>query len=400
LSLYITGLLFHPGASVKIIIAPDSFKESLSAAEAARAIADGVRAAYPQACIRCIPMADGGEGTVAAVLAATRGEWRDTNVHGALDDLDTPARLRAGWGWLHGDATEPTAVIEMAAAAGLEQTPPDARDPLRASSYGVGELMRAALEAGARRIILGLGGSSCNDGGAGMLRALGVRLLDAAGRELPPGGAALAALARIDASGLDVRLRDVTIDIASDVDNPLTGPNGATYIFGPQKGAGPEQLAILDAALAHFGALSTSVLGRDVRDAPGAGAAGGLGYAAHAYLGARFRPGVEVVAELGGLSAAMAGARLAFTGEGRLDAQTLRGKTPAGVARIAHAAGVPLVALAGSLGEGYEALYDYGLTAAFSLACGPMDLAQAKTDAASLLTSRARDVTRLWLHGR
>jgi len=383
---------------VKIIIAPDSFKESLSAADAARAIADGVHAACPQAQVQCIPMADGGEGTVAAVLAATRGEWRYTNVHGALDDLAEDGRLRAGWGWLHGvDGDDATAIIEMAAAAGLEQTPPDARDPLRASSYGVGELMRAALDAGARRIILGLGGSSCNDGGAGMLFALGVRLFDVAGRDLPPGGAALARLARIDAGGLDARLRDVAIVIASDVDNPLTGPNGATYIFGPQKGATPAQLVELDAALARFGELSTQLLGRDVRDAPGAGAAGGLGYAAHAYLGARFRPGVEVVAELGGLSQAMTGAALAFTGEGRMDAQTLRGKTPAGVARIARDSGVPLVALAGSLGEGYEALYEHGLTAAFSLACGPMALAQAKTDAANLLTARARDVTRLWL---
>jgi len=384
---------------VKIIIAPDSFKESLSAAEAARAIAEGVRAACPQARIHCIPMADGGEGTVAAVLAATQGEWRFTQVHGALDDWAAAGALRAGWGWLHGETTEAIAVIEMAAAAGLEQTPPEARAPLRASSYGVGELMRAALEAGARRIILGLGGSSCNDGGAGMLCALGVRLFDADGRELPPGGAALANLVRIDASGLDARLREVTIDIASDVDNPLTGPNGATYIFGPQKGATPAQLVALDAALARFGELSTQLLGRDVRNSPGAGAAGGLGYAAHAYLGARFRPGVAVVAELGGLARAMAGAALAFTGEGRLDAQTLRGKTPAGVARIAQAADVPLVALAGSLGEGYEALYDHGLSAAFSLTSGPMALARAQRDAASLLTARAHAVTRLWLAG-
>jgi len=384
---------------VKIIIAPDSFKESLSAADAAQAIAAGVAAACPQAQVHCIPMADGGEGTVAAVLAAVqeKGEWRYTDVHGALDAVSSGAGLRAGWGWLAGQSGDATAVIEMAAAAGLEQTPPASRDPLRASSVGVGELILAALDAGARRIILGLGGSSCNDGGAGMLCALGLRLLDAQGRDLPPGGAALARLARIDASGLDARLRDVAIDIASDVDNPLTGPNGATTIFGPQKGATPAQLVELDAALAHYGALSTQYLGRDFRDAPGAGAAGGLGYAAHAWLGARFRPGVEVVAELGGLADAMAGAALAFTGEGRLDAQTLRGKTPAGVARIAKDAGVPLVALAGSLGDGYEALYEHGLTAAFSLAGGPMDLAQAKRDAAQLLTARARDVTRVWL---
>jgi len=373
---------------VKIVIAPDSFKESLSAADVAAAIADGVRDAAPQAKIHCVPMADGGEGTVASVLAATQGEWRWTVVRGALGEMQ-----EAGWGWL----PDGTAIIEMAAAAGLEQTAPEQRDPLRASSYGVGQLIRAALDSGAKRIILGLGGSSCNDGGAGMLRALGMQLRDAQGKELPEGGAALARLAEIDASGLDARLRDVAVEIASDVDNPLCGPTGATYIFGPQKGVQADQLADLDAALARFGQLSARELDRDLRDAPGSGAAGGVGYAAHAYLGARFRPGVDVVAELGKLAQAMAGAALAFTGEGRLDAQTLHGKTPAGVARIAHAAGVPVIALAGSLGEGYAQLYDCGITAAFSLASGPMSLDQAKAQTAALLCDRARDLTRLWL---
>jgi len=376
---------------MKIVIAPDSFKESLSAADAASAIAEGVRRAAPHAQICCIPMADGGEGTVAAVLAAAQGEWRRTIVHGALGET-----RQAGWGWL----PDGTAILEMAAAAGLEHTSPEQRDPLRASSYGVGELIRAALDAGAKRLILGLGGSSCNDGGAGMLRALGLRLRDGQGCDLPEGGAALIRLADIDASGLDARLRDTVIEIASDVDNPLCGPHGATYIFGPQKGVTPDQLAGLDAALARFGEISARQIGRDLRDAPGSGAAGGVGYAAHAYLGARFRPGVEVVAELGGLSQAMAGAALAFTGEGRMDAQTLRGKTPVGVARIAQAAGVPLVALAGSLGDGYERLYECGITAAFGLASGPMSLEQAKTQAAALLKDRACDATRLWLGGR
>lgn len=376
---------------MKIVIAPDSFKESLSAAGVADAIAEGVRQAAPHAQIVCIPMADGGEGTVAAVLSATRGEWRCTTVTGALGEP-----LEAAWGWL----ADGTAIIEMAAAAGLEQTPPAQRDPLRASSRGVGELIRAAMDAGARRLILGLGGSSCNDGGAGMMRALGLRLLDDQGRDLPDGGGALARLARIDADGLDARLRGIDIVIASDVDNPLCGPHGATRVFGPQKGATPEQLPLLDAALARFGELSTGLLGRDLRNAPGAGAAGGVGYAAHAYLDATFRPGVDVVAELGGLAQAMQGASLAFTGEGRMDAQTLHGKTPAGVAGIARAASVPLVALAGSLGEGYEKLYERGITAAFSLASGPMSLEQAKAQAAALLAERARDATRLWLGGR
>ena len=373
---------------MKIVIAPDSFKESLSAPNAAAAIERGVKQAFPGAQTLCVPMADGGEGTVAAVLAATGGQWRSTAVSGALGEP-----LDAAWGWL----PDATAVIEMAAAAGLEQTPPARRDPLRAGSGGVGQLVRAALDAGARRIILGLGGSATNDGGAGLLAALGVRFLDADDRDLPPGGAALARLARIDTQGMDPRLAGVRVDIASDVDNPLCGPQGASHTFGPQKGASPEHVALLDDSLARLADVCARHLGRDWRDAPGAGAAGGLGFAAHAFLNARFRPGVEVVAELGKLAQAMEGAALAFTGEGRMDAQTLRGKTPAGVARIARQAGVPVVALAGSLGDGYQDLHAGGITAAFSLAPGPVTLQQACDNAAQYLCDRARDVTQLWL---
>ncbi|WP_144636328.1 glycerate kinase [Bordetella genomosp. 13] len=373
---------------MKIVIAPDSFKESLSAPAAADAIAQGVRQAVPGAQTLCVPMADGGEGTVQAVLAATGGQWRESTVQGALGET-----RQAGWGWLADGA----AVIEMATAAGLELTPPARRDPLRASSQGVGQLVRAALDAGARRIILGLGGSATNDGGAGMLAALGVRFLDERGTELPPGGAALARLARLDTSGLDARLRDVSVEVACDVDNPLCGPQGASHVFGPQKGATPQQVKELDASLARLADVCAAHLSRDLRDTPGAGAAGGLGFAALAFLDAAFRPGVEIVAELGGLEQALDGATLAFTGEGRMDAQTLRGKTPAGVARIAHRAGVPVIALAGSLGEGYEALYAGGITAAFSLASGPMTLQQACEQAETLLADRARDAMRLWM---
>jgi glycerate kinase len=288
-------------------------------------------------------------------------------------------------------------VIEMAAAAGLELIPPARRDPMRASSHGVGELMLAAVNAGATRIILGLGGSATNDAGAGMLTALGVRLLDAEGRSLPPGGGALGKLASIDTRGLDPRLADLRIDVASDVDNPLCGPQGASHVFGPQKGATPEQVRELDRMLANFADVCARHLAADHRHEPGAGAAGGLGFAAKAFLNARFRPGVEIVAELGGLAEAVEGAALVFTGEGRMDAQTLRGKTPAGVAKIAQRAGVPVVALAGSLGEGYEALHAGGISAAFSLAPGPITLQQALADAERLLSDRARDVMQLWM---
>ena len=355
---------------MKIVIAPDSFKESVSAPDAAAAIARGIKAAFPGAHTVCIPMADGGEGTVQAVLAAAGGQARQRTVNDALGH-----KVDAVWGLLD----DGTAIIEMAAAAGLELIPPSKRDPLRASSHGVGELILAALDAGARHIILGLGGSATNDAGAGMLTALGLRLLDKEGRSLPPGGGALGQLASIDARGLDARLADVRIDIASDVDNPLCGPQGASHIFGPQKGATPEQVNALDDMLSHFADVCARQLGSDRRDEAGAGAAGGLGFAAKTFLNAQFRPGVDIVAELGGLAAAMEGATLAFTGEGRMDAQTLRGKTPAGVARIARQAGVPVVALAGSLGEGYEALHACGISAAFSLAPGPITLQQALT---------------------
>ncbi len=373
---------------MKIVIAPDSFKESLSASEVAAAIARGVKQAYPGANTLCIPMADGGEGTVEAVVDATGGQWRHTRVHGALG-----GSVEAGWGWLE----DQTAVIEMAAAAGLALIAPAQRDPRKATSRGVGELILAALDAGAKRIILGLGGSSTNDGGAGMLVALGVRLLDANDQALPDGGTALASLARIDTLGIDTRLQHVTIDIASDVDNPLCGHQGASHIFGPQKGATPEQVLELDAALAHFAQHCATHLQTDHSHHPGAGAAGGLGFAARAFLNAQFRPGVDIVAELGGLAQAVQGASLVFTGEGRMDAQTLRGKTPAGVARIAQKAGVPVIAIAGSLGEGYEALHAGGITAAFSLAPGPVTLEYACEHAERLLTERARDIMQLWI---
>lgn len=373
---------------VKIVIAPDSFKESVSAPDAAAAIARGVKAACPGAQTLCIPMADGGEGTVEAVLAAAGGQARQRTVNDALGH-----KVDAVWGLLE----DGTAVIEMAAAAGLELIAPSRRDPLRASSHGVGELILAALEAGAGRIILGLGGSATNDGGAGMLTALGLRLLDKDGRSLPPGGGALGQLASIDPRGLDSRLANTRIIVASDVDNPLCGPQGASHVFGPQKGATPEQVQTLDAMLGHFADICARQLGSDRRHDAGAGAAGGLGFAAKTFLNADFRPGVEIVAELGGLAQAMEGATLAFTGEGRMDAQTLRGKTPAGVARIAQQAGVPVVALAGSLGAGYEGLHAGGISAAFSLAPGPITLQQALADAERLLHDRARDVMQLWM---
>ncbi len=376
---------------MKVIIAPDSFKDSLSAEGVAKAIAQGLAQVWPDAELIQCPMADGGEGTVESVLAACHGQLRSCIVQGPLGGT-----VEAHWGWL---AESATAIIEMAEASGLQRVPPGQRDACSSSTFGTGELIRAALDAGAQRIILAIGGSATNDGGAGAMQALGVQLLDAQGTPLARGGLALAQLARINLEQLDPRLAQVRFDIAADVNNPLCGPHGASAIFGPQKGANPHQVEQLDQALGHFADHCAEVLPRDVRDEPGSGAAGGLGFAAKAFLGAQFRPGVEVVAELVGLEHAVRGADLVITGEGRFDAQTLRGKTPFGVARVAKLHGVPVIVIAGTLGEGYEQMYAHGVDAAFALPGGPMSLEQACSEAPRLLRERAADIARVWRLG-
>ncbi|KTC21922.1 glycerate kinase [Pseudomonas marginalis ICMP 11289] len=373
---------------MKIVIAPDSFKDSLSAQAVADAIASGLAEVWPDAELVKCPMADGGEGTVEAVLDACEGQWMSAQVSGPLGDS-----VSAQWGWL---AQSRTAIIEMAMASGLQLLTRAQRDACLTSTEGTGQLISAALDAGAQRVILAIGGSATNDGGSGMLSALGARFLDRNDQPLPRGGRALADLARIDLSDLDPRLANVRVEIAADVDNPLCGPTGASHIFGPQKGASPDQVLALDAALAHFADHSALTLGRDLRDSPGSGAAGGMGFAAKAYLNASFRAGIEVVADLTGLEQALVGADLVITGEGRFDAQTLRGKTPLGVARVAQRQRVPVIVLAGTLGEGYEQLYQHGISAAFALTSGPMDLEQACREAPRLLQERARDVARVW----
>ncbi|WP_300731404.1 glycerate kinase [Pseudomonas sp.] len=377
---------------MKIVIAPDSFKDSLSAEKVAEAIAAGLADALPHAQLIQCPMADGGEGTVEAIVAAGNGQLRRHTVQGPLG-----AAVEARWGWL---PDSHTAIIEMAEASGLQLLSRAQRNACTSSTFGTGQLIAAALDAGARRIILAIGGSATNDGGAGALQALGLGLFDSEGNLLARGGQALAGLARIDLTSFDPRLSDVCFEIAADVNNPLCGEHGASAIFGPQKGATPEQVRRLDQALNHFADRCADVLPKDVRHEPGSGAAGGLGFAAKAFFGAQFRAGVEVVAELVGLADAVKDADLVITGEGRFDAQTLRGKTPFGVARIAQAEGVPVVVLAGTLGEGYQALYEHGILAAFALTSGPMSLEDACAQAAPLLTDRARDIARLFGYTR
>ncbi len=372
----------------KVVIAPDSFKESLSAMAVAEAIERGFRQIYPQVQYVKLPMADGGEGTVDSMVAATGGEIVRVEVTGPLGQP-----VSAFYGLL-GEGE--TAVIEMAAASGLHLAPKGQRDPRITTSYGTGELILAALERGVKAIILGIGGSATNDGGAGMMQALGARLLDDQQQPLPPGGAALARLAQIDLSAVDPRLQQMSVTAACDVDNPLCGPHGASAVFGPQKGATPEMVTQLDAALSHFGSLLQQATGREVLNAPGAGAAGGMGAALLGMLNARLRPGIEIVIETLRLEEALRDADLVITGEGRLDSQSIHGKTPIGVARVAKRHGLPVIGIAGSLSKDYQVVHQHGIDAAFSVLDRVVTLEEALTDAADNLEVTARNVAAVW----
>lgn len=372
----------------KVVIAPDSFKESLSALAVAEAIERGFRQIFPQVQYVKLPMADGGEGTVDSMVAATGGEIVRVEVTGPLG-----RPVQAFYGLLgEGD----TAVIEMAAASGLHLAPKGQRDPRMTTSYGTGELILAALERGVKAIILGIGGSATNDGGAGMMQALGAKLLDDKQQPLSPGGAALAQLARIDLSGVDPRLQQVSVTAACDVDNPLCGANGASAVFGPQKGATPEMVTQLDAALRHYGTLLEQATGREVINAPGAGAAGGMGAALLGMLNARLRPGIEIVIETLRLEDALRDADLVITGEGRLDSQSIHGKTPIGVARVAKRYGLPVIGIAGSLAKDYQVVHQHGIDAAFSVLDRVVSLEEALAEAADNLEVTARNVAAVW----
>jgi glycerate kinase len=326
---------------MRVLIAPDKFRGTLSAAQAARAIATGWRRTRSDDELVELPMADGGEGTLDALVEALGGERRRVRVRGPLGDP-----VEAEFGLVRATGG-PTAVVEMARASGLQLIAESRRDPLRTSTVGTGDLIRAACAEGPVEVLVCIGGSATNDGGAGMAQAVGIRLLDAQGDEIRPGGGALLDLARIDMGGLDPACRRVRFVVASDVDNPLTGPQGASAVYGPQKGAGPEEVILLDRALGHLAAVIHRDLGVDVRDLPGAGAAGGLGAGLVAFLGARLRPGVDLVMDAVGLAPRLQGAGLVITGEGSLDEQSLRGKVPAGVLRVAREVGVPPMILCG-----------------------------------------------------
>jgi len=372
---------------MKIVVAPDSFKGSVSALQAAYAIEQGLRRVFPTAVIEKIPMADGGEGTVQSLVDATGGHLRTQRVLAPLEN-----EVDAQFGIL---ADGETAVIEMASASGLPLVPVDKRNPLRTTTYGTGQLIHAALEAGCKRLIIGIGGSATNDGGAGMAEALGAKLLNANGKQIPRGGRGLGELASIDLTGLHPAIAETETVVACDVNNPLTGPNGASHVYGPQKGATSEMIETLDAHLAHFDAVLTRTLGKSFNDIPGAGAAGGLGTGLMAFLNAELRLGVDIMIDAVKLKERMKGTSLVITGEGQLDFQTAFGKTPVGVAKVAKAHNIPVIAIAGGIAEGAEVVYEAGIDAMLGILQEPMSLEDAVGEASRLIADTAEQAARL-----
>ena len=372
---------------MRFVIAPDSFKGSLSSVEASAAIKNGVLRVFPDAEIVAIPLADGGEGTLDALLAATDGIRKIARVRGPLDE-----EIEANWGILPNGS----AVIEIAQACGLNLTPPEKRDAWRASSFGVGQLILAALNAGCRRFLIGLGGSATTDGASGALSALGARFFDQNGVVLPLGGGFLGNLAQIDLKYLDSRLEKCEFTLLCDVQSPLCGENGAAHIYGSQKGASTQQIERLDAALSHFADLSAQKLSFDCQNENGAGAAGGLGFGLMAFLGAQPQSGIEAVLQATQFEEKLAGADLVLTGEGTLDAQTLSGKAVAGVCRAAKLQNVPVLAFGGTIALSGAQMDELGLLSAFCLADGPRELDFCLQNGAQLLENAVERALRIW----
>ncbi|MCH1928957.1 glycerate kinase [Shewanella sp. A25] len=381
---------------MKIVIAPDSFKESLTALDVANAIEHGLKQVIPECDIVKVPVADGGEGTVQSMVDATNGTLVSLDVIGPLG-----VKVQAQYGILGPNAPQsasnqgPIAVIEMASASGLHHVPRDKRNPLITTSYGTGQMICDALNRGIKHIILGLGGSATNDGGAGMVQALDILLLDSQGKSLPPGGAALSNLAKIDLSQAHPLLKECRFEVACDVDNPLCGERGASAIFGPQKGATPEMINSLDAALGHFADILSQNDIADHRHQAGAGAAGGMGFGVMAFFNAELKPGIEIVMQTVGLKEKLQGADLVITGEGRIDGQTVFGKTPMGVLKQAQLQHIPTIGIAGCLGDNANAVLEHGMSAIFPIipALSPLDdvLANAKVN----LSNTARNIAAL-----
>ncbi|MGQ0286902.1 glycerate kinase [Pasteurellaceae bacterium 22721_9_1] len=369
---------------MKIVIAPDSYKESLSALQVAETIEKGFKQIFPTATYIKVPVADGGEGTVDTMVEVTNGRKIELNVTDALG-----CQLKGFFGV---SEDQSVAFIEVAAACGLEQVPMDKRNPLFTTTYGVGELILAALDLGVRHFIIGLGGSATNDGGAGMLQALGAKLLDKEHKAIGYGGAELIRLAHIDISNMDPRLKECCFEIACDVTNPLVGEKGASAIFGPQKGATPEMVKQLDKALNHYGDIIWQDLQVEVKHLSGAGAAGGLGAAFAGFLGAELKSGIKIITTLLQLEQKMEGANLVITGEGRIDHQSINGKVPVGVAAVAKKFNIPVICIAGSLGQDIHVVYEHGIDAVFSILNRTCNLEEAFAEAEQNLEITARNV--------
>lgn len=377
---------------MKIVIAPDSFKGSVSAIKAAIAIEKGVIRALPNAKTRVLPVADGGEGTMECLVAATNGRKVQVCVTGPLGKS-----VEAEYGWL-GD--NQTCVIEMASASGLCLISEDHLNPLISTTFGTGELIKHALDQGCRNFILALGGSATNDGGAGMLQALGMKLLDFNGVEIGFGGGELSRIAEVDSANWDERIKDSAFCIASDVQNPLIGDEGASVVYGPQKGASKEMISILERNMHDWADKMEEVTSVHLHDLPGAGAAGGLSGAFSAFFPSKLKRGIDIVLEYSGFDSHIHDADLVITGEGRIDYQTSTGKTPMGVAQKALSIGVPTFALAGSVGLGSELLYQCGIQCIHSIVDGPMTLEEAMKNAEKLLEKKAEQVVRTYLVGK
>lgn len=374
---------------MKVVIAIDSLKGSLSSMEAGMAIKDGILAAKPDAEVIVKPLADGGEGTTDALIEGMNGERIDLTVTGPMH---TP--VDAYYGYLKDTNT---AVMEMASAAGITLVPDSEKNPLLATSYGVGEMINDAIQRGCRNFIIGIGGSVTNDGGIGMLKALGVRFLDENGEDAGEGGQALAKIARIDVSGMNPLLKECHIQVACDVNNPLCGENGSTYVYGPQKGVTEDMKKTLDEAMAHFARVTSETLENDYLNTPGAGAAGGLGYAFLAYTGAALTPGIELILDAVGLEEELSSADVVVTGEGRLDFQTAMGKAPVGVARLAKKYNAKVIAFAGSVTKEATACNKEGIDAFFPILRGVCTLAEAMdpVTARNNMTATVEQVFRL-----
>lgn len=370
-----------------IVLAPDSFKESMTAKEVCEAMERGIKKGNPNVTCIHVPMADGGEGTMQSLVDATGGTVHTVTVTGPLGD-----QVEASYG-ISGDGS--TGVLEMASASGIHLVPIAQRNPLVTTTYGTGELIKACLDHGVSRLLIGIGGSATNDGGAGVVQALGGKLLDAEGKELAFGGGELGRLARLDLSGFDPRLQDVEVEVACDVTNPLCGETGASHVFGPQKGATPEMIEQLDRNLRNYAGVMKQQLGKDIIDYPGAGAAGGLGGGLMAFLNGTLKKGIDMVVDYTGLEEKVRQADMVWTGEGGMDFQTQYGKTPLGVARVAKKHGKPVVALAGRVGDGIDVLYDQGMDAIFGIMPGAATLSEALANGVQNVERTSENIVRL-----